>query len=70
MFYPWSVSSNTGLIGTWNKLQLQLPVFEMNSINNYLWVLCVMVVNAEVKTKYLPGTLLVDYNYFRADIVM
>jgi hypothetical protein len=46
-----------------------LSVFE-NSMKNYLRVLCVMVVYAEVKAKYLPGTLLVDHNYFRADIVM
>jgi hypothetical protein len=29
-----------------------------------------MAVYAEVKTKYLPGTLLVNHNYFRTDIVM
>jgi hypothetical protein len=29
-----------------------------------------MVVYAEVKAKYLPGTLLVDHNHFRADIMM
>jgi hypothetical protein len=44
--------------------------FEKKSIKNYLRVLCVMVVYAEVKAKYLPGTLLIDHNYFRADIMM
>jgi hypothetical protein len=29
-----------------------------------------MAVYAEVKTKYLPGTLLVNHNYFRTDIMM
>jgi len=29
-----------------------------------------MAVYAEVETKYLPGTLLVNHNYFRTDIMM